>query len=396
MARKLSVRDLGDVRGKRVFVRVDFNVPLDSGKVTDDTRVRASLPTIEHLSKAGARIVLASHLGRPKGQANPKYSLEPVARHLAGLLGRTVAFAPDCVGEVAARMALEVPEGGCLLLENLRFHKEEEANDPGFAAALAGLGDLYVNDAFGSAHRAHASTAGVPGVLHPAAAGFLMEAELEHLGKLLEHPDTPFVAILGGAKVSDKIELIENLLPRVDGFLVGGAMAYAFLKAQGIATGKSLLEAEKVELAGQLLERARDAGKFLLLPGDHVVAVGGDDSNVRTTTGVAIGDDEAAMDIGPRTVARFADALSRCRTALWNGPLGRFEVDAFAAGSRGVGEALARSGAVSIVGGGDTAAAVEKFGLTSKMTHVSTGGGASLEFLSGLPLPGVVALDDRP
>jgi phosphoglycerate kinase len=395
MARKLSVRDLGDVRGKRVFVRVDFNVPLDSGKVTDDTRIRASLPTIAHLAKAGARIVLGSHLGRPKGQPNPKYSLEPVAHHLAGLIGRDVAFASDCIGEDAMRSARELPEGGCLLLENLRFHKEEEANDAGFAAELAKLGELYVNDAFGSAHRAHASTAGVPAVLHPAAAGFLMEAELEHLGRLLEHPDKPFVAILGGAKVSDKIELIENLLPRVDGFLVGGAMAYAFLKAQGIATGKSLLEAEKVELAGQLIARAREAGKFLLLPDDHVVAVGGDDANVRTTSGAAIGDDEAAMDIGPRTAARFAGELSRCRTALWNGPLGRFEVEAFAAGSRKVGEALATSGAVSIVGGGDTAAAVEKFGLTSKMTHVSTGGGASLEFLSGLPLPGVVALDDR-
>jgi phosphoglycerate kinase len=395
MARKLSVRDLGDVRGRRVFVRVDFNVPLDGGKVTDDTRIRASLPTIEFLSTAGARIVLASHLGRPKGQPNPKYSLEPVARHLGGLIGRDVAFAPDCVGEVAERMAREVPEGGCLLLENLRFHKDEEANDPAFAAALAKLGELYVNDAFGSAHRAHASTAGVPAVLRPAAAGFLMEAELEHLGRLLGHPETPFVAILGGAKVSDKIELIENLLPRVDGFLVGGAMAYAFLKAQGIATGRSLLEAEKVELAGQLLTRAREAGKFLLLPDDHVVAVGGDDANVRTTAGAAIGDDEAAMDIGPRTAARFTTELSRCRTALWNGPLGRFEVEAFAAGSRKVGEALASSGAVTIVGGGDTAAAVEKFGLSSRMTHVSTGGGASLEFLSGLPLPGVVALDDR-
>lgn len=396
MARKLSVRDLGDVSGKRVFVRVDFNVPLDAGKVQDDTRVRASLPTITFLAKAGARVVLSSHLGRPKGQPNPKYSLEPVARHLAGLLGRDVAFVPDCVGEDASRAIRALPEGGCLLLENLRFHKEEEANDAAFAAELAKLGDLYVNDAFGSAHRAHASTAGVPAVLRPAAAGFLMEAELEHLGRLLEHPDKPFVAILGGAKVSDKIELIENLLPRVDGFLVGGAMAYAFLKAQGVATGRSLLEAEKVELAGQLLGRARDAGKFLLLPEDHVVAVGGDDANVRTTSGVAVGDDEAAMDIGPRTSERFARELARCRTALWNGPLGRFEVEAFAAGSRKVGEALAGSGAVSIVGGGDTAAAVEKFGLTSRMTHVSTGGGASLEFLSGLPLPGVVALDDRP
>lgn len=396
MIRKLSVHDLHDLAGKRVFCRVDFNVPIESGRVTDDTRITSSLPTIGLLREAGARVILASHLGRPKGKPRPEFSLSPVAAHLSSLLGQPVGCAADCIGEPAGRAVAQLAPGAVLLLENLRFHAGEEANDPGFSDALARLGDLYVNDAFGSAHRAHASTTGVPTRLKPAAAGLLMQAELAHLGRLLEDPLHPFLAILGGAKVSDKIELIENLLPHVDGFLVGGAMAYTFLKAQGHPIGRSLVEAEKLDLAHALLEKVEAAAKRLLLPVDHIAAVGGDDANIRATVGVALADDEAGMDIGPNTAAAFAAEIGRAGTVLWNGPVGRFEIDAFSLGSRRIAEALAASHAVSVVGGGDTGAAVQRFGLTSKMTHVSTGGGASLEFLSGLPLPGVVALDDAP
>jgi phosphoglycerate kinase len=396
MNRKLSVRDLRDLGGKRVFCRVDFNVPIAEGRVTDDARIVASLPTIRLLAGAGARVILASHLGRPKGKPKPEYSLAPVARHLASLLGSQVGFAADCIGTAAESGVAATSAGGVLLLENLRFHPEEEADDAAFSNALARLGDLYVNDAFGSAHRAHASTAGVPARLKPAAAGLLMQAELDHLGQLLAHPAHPFLAILGGAKVSDKIELIDNLLPHVDAFLIGGAMAYTFLVAIGQPVGRSLVEADRVDLARTVLERVRAAGKSMLLPVDHVVAVGGDDTVVRTTPGVAIGDDEAGMDIGPKTAAAFATEIARAGTVLWNGPVGRFEVAAFAVGSRAVAEALAASRAVTVVGGGDTGAAVHAFGVASKMTHVSTGGGASLEFLSGLPLPGVAALDDAP
>jgi phosphoglycerate kinase len=396
MARKLSVRDLRDLAGKRVFCRVDVNVPIEAGRVTDDTRIVASLPTIGLLSQSGARVVLASHLGRPKGKPKPEFSLAPVAARLTSLLGRPAAFVGACIGEVAERAVADLAPGAVLLLENLRFHTGEEANDDAFSDALARLGDLYVNDAFGSAHRAHASTTGVPARLKPAAAGLLMEAELKHLSHLLEDPVHPFLAILGGAKVSDKIELIENLMPRVDGFLVGGAMAFTFLAARGVPTGCSLVESEKLDRARALLERADTAGKRFLLPIDHVAAVKGDDRDVRTTSGVSLAPDEAGMDIGPGTVAAFIAEIGRAGTVLWNGPVGRFEVEAFATGSRRVAEALAASRAVSVVGGGDTAAAVERFGLTSRMTHVSTGGGASLEFLSGLPLPGVDALDPAP
>ncbi len=396
MARKLDVRDLRDLTRKRVFCRVDFNVPITAGSVTDDSRIAASLPTIGWLRDAGARVVLASHLGRPKGKPRPEFSLAPVATHLASLLGQPVAFAVDCIGEPAERGVAGLAPGGVLLLENLRFHSGEEQNDAGFADALSRLGDVYVNDAFGSAHRAHASTVGVPRRLKPAAAGLLMRAELANLGRLLEEPPRPFLAILGGAKVSDKIQLIENLLPRVDGFLVGGAMAYTFLRAQGHAIGRSLVETEKIELARAVLGQVEAAGKRFLLPVDHVVAVGGDDANVRTSAGVALTDDEAGMDIGPRTAAAFAAEIGLAGTVLWNGPVGRFEVEAFSQGSRRIAEALAASKAVSVVGGGDTGAAVHLFGLTSKMTHVSTGGGATLELLSGLPLPGVAALDDAP
>jgi phosphoglycerate kinase len=396
MARKLSVRDLHDLAGKRVFCRVDFNVPIDSGRVQDDARIIASLPTIDLLCSAGARVVLSSHLGRPKGKPRPEFSLAPVAAHLALLRGRPVAFAAACIGETAERGVSQLDPGAVLLLENLRFDSREEANDGGFADALARLGDLYVNDAFGSAHRAHASTVGVPLRLKPAASGLLMQAELTHLGRLLEAPRRPFLAILGGAKVSDKIELIQNLLPRVDGFLVGGAMAYTFLEAQGHPVGRSLVEADKVDLARDLLARVKAAGKEFRLPIDHVVAVGGDVTKVRTAPGVSLADDEAGMDIGPRTAATFEAEIRRAGTVLWNGPVGRFELEAFSMGTRRIAAALADSSAVSVVGGGDTGAAVHLFGLTSSMTHVSTGGGASLEFLSGLPLPGVAALDDAP
>ena len=396
MPRKLSIRDLRDLAGKRVFCRVDFNVPIDAGRVTDQTRIQASIPTIELLRNAGAKIVLASHLGRPKGKPKPEFSLAPVAERLTALLNRPVRFVGTCIGDDAERAAAELTPGGVLLLENLRFHAGEEGNDDAFASALARLGELYVNDAFGTAHRAHASTTGVPARLKPAAAGLLMEAELTHLGRLLENPAHPFLAILGGAKVSDKIELIDNLLPRVDGFLVGGAMAYTFLVAQGLPVGRSLVESAKLDLATALIDRIRTAGKRLLLPVDHVAAVAGNDDDVRTTAGVALAADEAGMDIGPKTVALFIDEIRRAGTVLWNGPVGRFEVAAFAGGTRRIAEALAASSAISVVGGGDTAAAVQQFGLASKMTHVSTGGGAALEFLSGLPLPGVAALDDAP
>jgi phosphoglycerate kinase len=393
MPAKLSVRDL-DVKERRVFCRVDFNVPLDEGKVADDTRIRAALPTLKLLAEKGAKTILASHLGRPKGKAVPELSLKPAADRLSELIERPVSFVEECIGETAEQAASALEPGGFLVLENVRFHKEETANDAGFAAALAKLGEVYVNDAFGTAHRAHASTVGVPSHLKPAASGLLMDRELEHLGKLLENPQSPFVAILGGAKVSDKIELIDNLMPRVDTFLVGGGMAYTFLKAYMSPIGDSLLEEDRLTLAKALVQKAREQGKEVLLPEDHVVNVGGNDDDYRTTDGVDIVANEAGVDIGPKTIESFSRRLAGAKTVLWNGPVGRFEVEAFSNGTRAIGEALANSGAVSVVGGGDTASAVRKFGLTEKMTHVSTGGGASLELLSGLPLPGVEALDD--
>ncbi len=389
--KKLSVRDL-DLRGKRVFCRVDFNVPLEDGQVTDDRRIASSLETIRFLSEHGARAVLASHLGRPKGKPKPELSLRPCAERLEGLLGKKVAFAADCIGEPAESAAAALKDGDVLLLENLRFHKEEEANDPAFAQALARLADLYVDDAFGSAHRAHASTDGVPRILKPAAAGFLMERELTYLGRILGNPESPFVAVLGGAKVSDKIELIENLLPKVDTFLIGGAMAYTFLAARGVPIGQSLLEADNVATATALLGRAARAA--FVLPLDHVVAEGGDRERPKVTEDVAIGNADVGFDIGPRTIDRFAAELQKAKTVLWNGPMGLFEVEAYGEGTRRIAEAIAASAAVSVVGGGDSAAAVTEFGLDGKMTHVSTGGGASLEFLSGLTLPGVAVLDD--
>jgi phosphoglycerate kinase len=377
-----------------VFCRVDFNVPLDGAVVTDDSRIQAALPTVRWLLERGARVVLASHLGRPKGKPDAAYSLRPAVDRLASLLGRPVAFADDCVGPSAERAVAALEPGSAVVLENLRFHAGETANDDRFADALATLGDVYVNDAFGTAHRAHASTEGVARRLRPAAAGFLMNRELTELGRLLHEPRSPFLAILGGAKVSDKIELIENLLPRVDAFLVGGAMAYTFQQAAGRPIGGSRVETDKLELAAELVRKADAAGKRFVFPIDHVAAVGGNDADVRVTVDDALADDEAGGDIGPRSVERFVAEIREARTVLWNGPVGRFELEPFADGTRRVGEAIAASGAVSVVGGGDTAAAVRQFGLAERMTHVSTGGGASLEFLSGRDLPGVAALSD--
>ncbi len=395
MPAKLSVENL-DADGKLVFCRVDYNVPLDEGRVGDDTRIRAALPTLALLREQGARVVLASHLGRPKGRRNEQLSLRPVAQRLGELAGGALRFCAECVGPAYETAARELGRGELLLLENLRFHAEEEANDPEFAAALARPCEVYVNDAFGTAHRAHASTAGVPALLRPAAAGLLMQAELRQLGRLIERPESPFLAILGGAKVSDKIGLIENLMPKVDAFLIGGAMAYTLLAARGEPVGASRVESDKLDLARELLERTRGGDCEVLLPQDHVIAQGGDEARVGTTTGDGIGDGDSGGDIGPRTAEAFAARIAAAHTVLWNGPLGRFELPAFAAGSRRIAEALAGSACVSVVGGGDTAAAVRSFGLTERMTHVSTGGGASLELLSGLTLPGVAALDDAP
>jgi phosphoglycerate kinase len=389
--RKKTVRDV-DVGGRRVLVRVDFNVPLEGGAVGDDTRIRASLPTIRHLVDAGARTILCSHLGRPKGKPDPKYSLAPVAGRLGDLLGRPVRMAPDCVGETVERLVAGLGAGDVLLLENLRFHAEEEANDPGFARALASLADLYVDDAFGSAHRAHASTAGVARHV-PAVAGFLLEKELAFLGRALTDPGRPFIAILGGAKVSDKIAVIRNLLGKVDTLLVGGGMANTFLKAQGRDVGASLVENEKVGIARELLATGGDR---LVLPVDAIVAERVDAGAERRTVGVdAVPAGWRILDIGPRTIDDFSRRLRGARTVVWNGPVGVFEVEPFAAGTVAIARALASLGdAVTIVGGGDSAAAVERAGVTARIAHVSTGGGASLEFLEGRELPGVTALED--
>jgi phosphoglycerate kinase len=389
---KKTVRTL-DVAGKRVLVRVDFNVPLEKGAVSDDTRIRAALPTIQYLLEHEARAILCSHLGRPKGKVEAKYSLKPVALRLGQLLDRPVEMAPDCVGPVVEEMASKIPRGGVLLLENLRFHPEEEANDAKFARALASLAEVYVNDAFGSAHRAHASTAGVTAYL-PAVAGFLMEKELAFLGRALAAPARPFVAVLGGAKVSDKIEVIHNLLGKVDSLLIGGGMANTFLKAEGKAVGESLVENDKLAEARTLL---RDGGSKLILPVDAVVADRLDDgAQMRTVRVDAVPAGWRILDIGPETTQRFIQHLSTAQTVVWNGPMGVFELESFAAGTFAIARALAGlSGATTIIGGGDSAAAVEQAGVAQHMTHISTGGGASLEFLEGKELPGVAALQDE-
>jgi phosphoglycerate kinase len=391
---KATIRDLGGLRGSTVFVRVDYNVPLDGGAITDDTRIRASIPTLEALRKEGARLVLASHLGRPKKGPAPEFSLRPVAARLQELLGAPVPMAPDCVGPEVRRLASELGDGGVLVLENVRFHGEEEANDDGFAGRLiADTGaTVFVNDAFGSAHRAHASTEGVSRHVTRRVAGLLMEKELRYLGLALEAPERPFVAVLGGAKVSDKIQVIESLLPRVDRLLVGGGMAYTFFRAQGHPTGSSRVEEDKLDLARSLLAKG---GERLRLPVDHVVASRfAEDAERKVLPVTETPDGWMGLDIGPLTIQAFEQELRRARLVLWNGPMGVFEMAPFAEGTRAMAQALAESSGTSIVGGGDSVAAVTRMGLADRIDHVSTGGGASLEFLSGDPLPGVACLED--
>ena len=400
---KLSIRDL-DLTDKRVLIRVDFNVPLADGIITDDTRIRETLPTIEYALRRRAKVILCSHLGRPKGKPVESMSLRPLVDRLRELLDHVisedenVAFSPDCVGEIATEMAMNLESGQPLLLENLRFHAEEEANDPAFAKQLASLCDIYINDAFGSAHRAHASTEGITHFVKVAAAGLLMEKELTYLGKALTEPDKPFVAIIGGAKVSDKIQVIDNLLDKADAIIIGGGMAYTFLNAQGQTTGKSLVEADKIDIAKAALAKAQAKGVRFLLPVDHVLADKfAPDAKTQLFSGTgAFPADLMALDIGPKSIALFEDEISEARTIIWNGPMGVFEMPAFAHGTNQIAAAVARNrDATTIVGGGDSVAAVHQSGVASRITHISTGGGASLEFLEGKILPGVAALTDK-
>lgn len=394
--RKLSVRDL-EVSGRRVFVRVDFNVPLLDGRVADDTRVRASLPTLRLILERGGRPVIASHLGRPKGKRSPELGLRPIAGHLAGLLGSTVRMATDCVGDEVEASARGLGERESLLLENLRFHKEEEANDEAFSRRLAALADLYVNDAFGSAHRAHASVVGVARLLPRPAAGLLMDAEIAALTRLVDRPEKPYVTVLGGAKVSDKIDMILNLIDKVDSILIGGAMAYTFLKAQGVPIGASRCEDDRIDHAGAILTRARNSGVRLQLPLDHVVARSPEPGAERSTTaGPAIEPGFVGLDVGPKTTEAYARGVEGARTVFWNGPLGLCEVPPYDEGTRALARAIAAVRAFSVVGGGDSIAAINRLGLAPSFSHLSTGGGASLEFLSGMELPGVAALADAP
>ncbi len=406
---KLSIRDL-DLKNKHVLIRVDFNVPLseDGSEITDDTRIRETLPTIRYALEQKAKLILASHLGRPKGKPTAKYSLRPVVDRLRILLDHqigekiNVAFSPDCIGEIAEEMSRQLESGQVLLLENLRFHPEEEANDSEFAKKLASLCEIYVNDAFGTAHRAHASTEGITHHVKQAAAGLLMEKELNYLGQALglegTAPAKPFIAILGGAKVSDKIQVIDNLLGKVDALLIGGGMAYTFLKAKGQGTGKSLVEADKVELAQAMLKKAEERGVRFLLPTDHVLADRfASDASTQVVSGTGDFPEEwMALDIGPETVKAFSAEIAGASTVVWNGPMGVFELPAFAAGTTAIAEAVAaNSGAVTVVGGGDSVAAVRQAGVSEGISHISTGGGASLEFLEGKTLPGVAALTEK-
>lgn len=391
---KKSVRDI-DVKGKRVFVRVDFNVPLQNGEITDDTRIRETLPTIRYLIDNGAKVILASHLGRPKGQVVEELRLTPAAQRLSELLGKPVAKADEAIGEKVQAMAAELKEGDVLLLENVRFYPGEEKNDPELAKAFASLADLYVNDAFGAAHRAHASTEGIAHHL-PAVSGLLMEKELEVLGKALNNPDRPFTAIIGGAKVKDKIDVIDNLLNLADNLIIGGGLSYTFIKAQGHEIGKSLVDNEKLDLALDFIKKAKEKGVNFLLPVDIVVT---DDFSENANTKVVgidqIPADWEGIDIGPKTREIYADVIKKSKLVVWNGPMGVFEIEPFSKGTRAVGEACAETEAYTIIGGGDSAAAAEKFNLADRMDHISTGGGASLEFMEGKALPGVVALNDK-
>ena len=393
---KKTVRDI-DVTGKRVLVRCDFNVPLDkeTGKITDNRRIRAAIPTIKYLLEHNAKVILCSHLGRPKGEFNTKYSLKPVAEELSKLLGQEVKLSKDVIGEDAEKLTQSIKEGEVVLLENVRFHKEEEENNLEFAKRLASFAEIYVNDAFGTAHRAHASTAGVANYL-PAVSGFLIEKELKFLGASLENPKRPFVAILGGAKVSDKIGVIENLLDKVNTLLLGGGMAYTFYKAQGHSIGTSICEEDKIDLAKMLLEKAKQKNVKLVLPIDnHIATKYSNDSEDKFVENAEIPDGFMGLDIGPKTIELFKNIIKDAKTVLWNGPLGVTEFSKFEEGTKAIAMALAESDAVTIIGGGDSAAAIEKMGLADRMTHISTGGGASLEFLEGKALPGIECLNDK-
>ncbi len=397
MLNKMTVKDI-DCRGKRVFCRVDFNVPLDNnGSITDDNRIVAALPTIRHILDQGGRLILASHLGRPKGQPKPEFSLKPVAEHLSKLLGIPVIMAPDCIGAEVNNLAESLQDGQVMLLENVRFHPGETTNDSHYANQLASMAELYVNDAFGTAHRAHASTAGVATLLSPAVAGFLIEKEIRYLGQAVAEPVRPLVAIIGGAKVSDKLPAIENLIDKVDTLLIGGGMAYTFLRAQGFSLGTSLVEEDRIELAKDLLKRAADQGVNLVLPQDHVTAAEFSAEAVpQICANSNFPDNRMGLDIGPKTIDEYCRIVSESGTVLWNGPMGVFEFPTFAKGTFAIAKALADSDAVSIIGGGDSVAAANKSGLADRMTHISTGGGASLEFLEGKELPGIMVLNDKP
>jgi phosphoglycerate kinase len=402
---KLSIRDI-ELTNKRLFIRVDFNVPLteDGAMITDDTRIVATLPTIEYALRKNAKVILASHLGRPKGKPNPKYSLKPVVTRLRELLdkklgeGINVAFSPDCVGEIAEEMARQLESGQVLLLENLRFHAEEEANDPAFSNALAALAEVYVNDAFGSAHRAHASTEGITHYLKPAVAGLLMEKEITYLGKALENPEKPFVAIIGGSKISGKIDVIQNLLDKVDTLVIVGGMAYTFQRALGVKTGKSLVEEDKIEMAKEALAKAKAKGVKLLLPVDNILAdnFAADAKTQVWDCAVDFPDEWQGLDIGPKSIEAIKDVVATAKTIVWNGPAGVFEFPRFAVGTNAIARAVAANRtATSIIGGGDSVSAINQAGVADQITHISTGGGASLEFLEGKKLPGVEALTDR-
>jgi phosphoglycerate kinase len=391
---KLSISDLA-LAGKRVFMRVDFNVPLSDGKITDDTRITAALPSVRYVREKGGRLILASHLGRPKGKPDAKYSLKPVGARLSELLGVAVQFAPDCIGPEVEKMVAGLKNGDLLLLENLRFHAEEEKNDPAFAKQLAALCDVYINDAFGAAHRAHASTAGIAADVKQAAAGFLMQKEIESLNHALTKAEKPYVSIVGGAKISDKIELIENFISIANTILIGGAMAYTFFRAKGLQTGKSLVEADKIDLAKQLMSKAVQKNVSLQLPVDHVVAPALDSTDATVVPVEKTPADQMGLDIGPETVRVYSGIIRSARTIVWNGPMGVFENPKFAQGTFAIARAVAEANAFSIVGGGDSAAAVAQSGVESRITHISTGGGASLEFLSGQKLPGVEVLTDK-